>query len=92
MEGLVQGQSGPRLRMNYLPSETALTVGDLVYTSPTSATFPGEVLIGRVAAVNPRDPFLTFQSVEVSPALDAASLTDVMILRPEAAEAVGGKP
>jgi len=89
VEGLVQGQGGPRLRMNYLPSEAVLTKGDLIYTSPTSVTFPSEVLLGRVAAVNSRDPFLTFQSVEVEPAVDAASLTDVMILRPEGAAGKG---
>jgi rod shape-determining protein MreC len=82
VEGLVQGQGGPRLRMSYLPSEVDLSTGDLVYTSPTSATFPGEILLGRVMAINPRDPFLTFQSVEVRPAADAAALSQVMILRP----------
>lgn len=85
VEGLVQGQGGPRLRMNYLPSEVALSTGDLVYTSPTSATFPGEILLGRVMAINPRDPFLTFQSVEVRPAADAAALSHVMVLRPAGA-------
>ncbi|HAM34492.1 MAG TPA: hypothetical protein DEB40_11925 [Elusimicrobia bacterium] len=83
--GLVQGQGGPRLRMNYIHSEAVLSQNDLVYTSPTSATFPGEILIGRVVAVNPRDPFLTFQSVEVEPALDPGTLVHVMILRPEGA-------
>lgn len=84
LEGLVQGQDGPRLRMNYLNAEAALTSGDSVYTSPTSATFPPDVLIGRVAKVYPRDPFLTFQSVEVEPAVDASSLQEVMILRSKA--------
>jgi len=85
VEGLVQGQGGPRLRMNYLPSEVSLSTGDLVYTSPTSATFPGEILLGHVMAINPRDPFLTFQSVEVRPAADAAALSYVMVLRPAGA-------
>jgi cell shape-determining protein MreC len=71
--------------MNYLPSEVALSTGDLVYTSPTSATFPGEIMLGRVMAINPRDPFLTFQSVEVRPAADAAALSYVMVLRPAGA-------
>jgi len=83
LEGLVQGQGGPYLRMNYLNSEAALDAQDSVYTSPTSATFPGEVLIGVVSKVNPRDPFLTFQSVEVRPALDAAALKEVLILVPK---------
>ncbi len=81
LEGLVQGQDGPRLRMNYLNAESPLSEGDSVYTSPTSATFPPDVLIGRVARVNPRDPFLTFQSVEITPAADASSLQELMILR-----------
>jgi rod shape-determining protein MreC len=81
LEGLVQGQDGPNLRMNYLNAEVQLSTGDSVYTSPTSATFPPDVLIGRVARVNARDPFLTFQSVEVSPAADASSLQELMILR-----------
>jgi rod shape-determining protein MreC len=85
VEGLVQGEGGPRLRMNYLPSEAALSTGDLVYTSPTSATFPGEVLVGRVTSINPRDPFLTFHSVEVQPSVEAASLRNVLILRPAGA-------
>ena len=92
LEGLVQGQDGPHLRMNYLNAETILAAGDSVYTSPTSATFPPDVLIGRVARVNPRDPFLTFQSVEVDPAADASSLQELMILRAKPLEGEGRPP
>ncbi|MFI5363767.1 MAG: rod shape-determining protein MreC [Elusimicrobiota bacterium] len=81
LEGLVQGQDAPHLRMNYVNSEARIVPDDLVYTSPTSATFPPDVMIGRVARVYPRDPFLAFQSVEVAPALDAAALQEVLILR-----------
>ena len=89
LEGLVQGQDSSHLRMNYINTEAHIVNGDAVYTSPTSATFPPDVLIGRLAQVYPRDPFLAFQSVDVSPALDAAALQEVMILRahPAAGEA-----
>lgn len=80
LEGLAQGQDGPHLRMNYLNSEAHIVANDSVYTSPTSATFPPDVLIGRVAKVYPHDPFLAFQAVEVDPALDATSLQEVLIL------------
>ena len=83
LEGLVQGQGGPHLRMNYLNSEAALVADDAAYTSPTSATFPGDVLLGTVSKINPRDPFLTFQSVEIKPAVDASSLKELMILLPK---------
>jgi rod shape-determining protein MreC len=81
LEGLVQGQDNPRLRMNYLNAEASIAVGDAAYTSPTSATFPPDILVGRVARVYPKDPFLTFQSVEIAPALDASSLQELIILR-----------
>jgi rod shape-determining protein MreC len=85
LEGLVQGQGGPFLRMNYLNSETTLEAGESVLTSPTSATFPAEVLIGRVSKVNARDPFLAFQSVEIQPAVDASTLKELLILLPRGA-------
>jgi rod shape-determining protein MreC len=81
LEGLVQGQDSSHLRMNYINTEAHIVGGDAVYTSPTSATFPPDVLIGRLAQVYPRDPFLAFQSVDISPALDAAALQEVLILR-----------
>jgi rod shape-determining protein MreC len=80
-EGLLQGQGTARMRLNYLSPDTKAAIGDRVYTSPTSATFPADVLIGTVSNVFPPDPFLTFQSVEVQPALDASRLTEVMILK-----------
>ena len=86
LEGLAQGQDSPHLRMNYINAEAKLFLGDFIYTSPTSATFPPDVLIGRVAKVYPRDPFLTFQAVEVAPSLDATSLQEVLILRARRSE------
>lgn len=80
-EGLVQGQGAPRLLMNYLQSEAVLYQGDWAYTSATSATFPPDILIGQVDKVHQRDPFLTFQSVEIKPAADASSFREVMILK-----------
>lgn len=80
-EGLLQGQGASRMRLNYLAPDAKVSTGDLVFTSPTSATFPADVLIGSVSNVFPLDPFLTFQAVEVQPALDASSLTEVMILK-----------
>jgi rod shape-determining protein MreC len=91
-EGLIQGQGRSRVTMNYLSPEARLEKGRPVYTSPTSATFPPDVLIGSVAKVYPLDPFLTFQSVEVQPAVDASSLQEVMILKAQTAAFVVTKP
>lgn len=80
-EGLLQGQGRESLRMNYLSPDAVVRAGDLVYTSPTSATFPPDVLLGTVSSVYALDPFLAFQSVEVKPAISASSLDEVMILK-----------
>jgi rod shape-determining protein MreC len=87
-DGLVQGQGTSRLRMNYLPVEAAPTVGEGVFTSPTSATFPPGLLIGTVSKIFERDPFLTLQAVEVVPAAPVGALAEVMIIVPQ--DAGGG--
>ncbi|MBI4425626.1 MAG: rod shape-determining protein MreC [Elusimicrobia bacterium] len=79
-EGLVEGQGSPRLRMNYLPSEAQFSIGDPVHTSATSATFPVDILIGTISKVYQRDPFLTFQAVEVAPSVQPGMLKEVLIL------------
>lgn len=78
-EGLLQGQGSERLHMNYLEPDVKVDTGDFVYTSPTSATFPPGLLIGKVSAV--LEPFLSFQAVEVEPALEASSLDEVIVLK-----------
>lgn len=86
-EGLVQGQGSGRLKFNYLPVEAQVRVGDQVATSPTSATFPPDILIGRVSRVFERDPFLAFQVVEVAPAVSPGRLKEVLILKRKRKEA-----
>jgi cell shape-determining protein MreC len=67
--------------MNYLPIDAVLAPGEPVYTSATSATFPPDVLIGTVTRVFERDPFLTFQSAEVTLAIRPWNLKEVLVLR-----------
>jgi len=86
-EGLVQGQGSSRLKMNYLPVEAQMRIGDEVATSPTSATFPSDLLVGTVARVFERDPFLAFQTVEVAPAVHPGRLKEVLILHRKRKEA-----
>lgn len=81
LEGLIQGQGAEGLRMNYLPSESVVEEGQTVQVSPTSATFPPDILIGVVTKVTPTDAFLTFPSVEIKPAIEGSSLSEVMILK-----------
>ena len=91
-EGLLQGQGSARLRINYLSPDATVAKGDKIFTSPTSAIFPGDVFIGTVVKVYPLDPFLNFQSVEIAPAADASSLNEVMILKTHSAVPTFSQP
>jgi cell shape-determining protein MreC len=90
-EGLLQGQGGARLRMNYLVPDSTIQPGDLVYTSPTSATFPPDVLIGTVVDIYPPNAELEWKSVAVAPAAEAARLEEVMVLKVQSAAAEAPK-
>lgn len=81
-EGLVQGQGTGKLRMNYLPVDAKFEVGDEVHTSPTSASFPPGLMVGRISQVFARDAFLAFQAVELECSVPAGKLKEVMVLVP----------
>ena len=81
-EGLVQGQGGPMLKMLYLPVDAKFGVGDEVYTSPTSASFPPGLPVGRISRVFERDQFLAFQAVEVERFVRTSKLKEVLVLVP----------
>jgi len=81
-EGLVQGQATAHPRMNYLPVESILNVGDPVATSPTSVAFPPDIPIGTVSHIYNRDPFLAFQSVEIAPSTPISTVKKVLVLSP----------
>lgn len=78
-QGLVEGQGGRDLRMNFLPAEALPRVGDEVLTSPVSPTFPANVLIGTVSRVLDSDPHLPYRPLEVRPAAHPAKLHLLLI-------------
>lgn len=82
-EGLLEGAGAGGLRVNYLPVEANLAAGLEIWTSETSATFPAGILVGRIDAVLPKDPFIPFQSVRVRPEVQPYVLKEVLILVPD---------
>ncbi|MBI4050870.1 MAG: rod shape-determining protein MreC [Elusimicrobia bacterium] len=80
-EGLVEGTGGTRLKMNYLPLDAQIQIGQEVLVSPASVVFPQGLSIGRVFRVLPQDPFLTFQAVEVRPVVSVGQLREVFIIK-----------
>ncbi len=65
--------------IEYLQRSEQVEVGDEVYTSGLGLRFPSSLLVGRVTRVV-REEFGLYQEVEVTPAVNFATLEEVLIL------------
>jgi rod shape-determining protein MreC len=78
-DGLIEGQNGHRLKINYLVPETKIKIGDEVVTSPLSSVFPAGILIGKVMDFSTGDNE-TFHSALVKPAVNINNLREVVVV------------
>jgi len=78
-EGLIEGAGGKRLRMKYVSTLASVQVGDLVITSGLAGTFPKELRIGTVSAIE-RMPDAISQELMLTPAVDLDRLEEVLVL------------
>jgi rod shape-determining protein MreC len=77
--GLVVGQPDGTLRMEYLPQEEDIDVGDIVLTSGLGGVMPKELVIGQVTEVQKLESAL-FQTAVVRPAIDFSRLELVLVI------------
>lgn len=77
--GLVVGQEGAALEMQYIPQDTAITAGDVVVTSGLGGKIPEGLILGTVQSVQaePSAPFLT---ATILPVHDPREWTAVVVL------------
>ncbi len=77
-QGLVEGVAGGRLRLKVAAREEGVTVGDLVFTSGIGGLFPKGLPLGRIVRVHP--PTNLFRIADLEPAVDLATVEEVLIL------------
>ena len=77
-QGIVLGEGGDMLVMDYVPGTADVKQGDLVVTSGIDAIYPKGFVIGTVEAVE-RGPG-TFHSIRVRPAVDFSRLEEVLVV------------
>ena len=77
VRGTLKGQGTPLCKVDYIPFEEKVTVGDWFYTSGDDRVFPRGFPVGIVKAVHPGQPF---QEVLVEPSGMHRGLEDVLIL------------
>lgn len=83
--GIVQGIGYDNTyvsRVSYLLRREEVRVGDLVVTSGVGGSYPPDLVVGRIAAVERGQQGL-FQEVRVEPAVDLGRLEEVFILLSE---------
>ena len=77
--GLVVGQPDGTLRMEYIPQEERIDVGDIVLTSGLGGVLPKGLVVGQVTEVVQMD-YALFQSAVVRPAIDLSRLELVLVI------------
>ena len=77
--GLVVGQPDGTLRMELIPQEESVTVGDIALTSGLGGFVPKGLVIGQVTQVQQVD-YALFQAAIVRPAVDFSRLEQVLVI------------
>lgn len=77
--GLVEGGFGVSIKMNYIPQNEKIDVGDKVITSGLSEKVPRGLYIGTVEAVE-KEPYQPFQRSVINPSIDLHKVSLVSII------------
>lgn len=79
IEGDISLKETGKCKLNYLPADADISIGDVVYTSGLGSVYPRELLIGKVSAVESND-HKREKCATVECAVDFDSLKYVMII------------
>lgn len=78
-DGVIEGDTTPQLRFNYIIPEADIIIGDTIVTSGLGRIFPAGLLIGHVKAIA-ADPEGYFRQAMVVSAIDYNQLREVIII------------
>lgn len=78
--GLLSGTLQNNCRLQYLPDEADIQVGDMVITSKLSSAFPEGLLIGEVIGVNSESGRSSVEYV-VKPAVALSKIEEVLVIQ-----------
>jgi rod shape-determining protein MreC len=77
--GVVEGTTEARCRLNYLPRQEDVRVGDIIVSSGLDGIFPKGLSIGYVSKIIRRNTGL-FQEIEVDPFVDFDRIEEVLVI------------
>ena len=77
-QGVLVGEGGDRLRMDYISEASDLAVGDFVMTSGIDGVFPKGFVLGVVETIEKIGP--AYKRIVVKPAVDFRALEEVLVV------------
>lgn len=77
--GIVEGGYGLSIKMNFIPRDEAVIVGNTIITSGLEENIPRGLLIGEVAAAE-NEAYQPFQQAILTPIVDLSKLTEVSVI------------
>lgn len=77
--GVVEGGYGLSVRMNFIPRNETILIGEKIITSGLEQNMPRGLLIGEVAVVE-NEAYQPFQQAVLAPATDLSKLTTISVL------------
>jgi rod shape-determining protein MreC len=77
--GVVEGGYGISIRMNYIPQNETVKVGDIVITSGLEGDIPTGLMIGAIEAVE-KEAYQPFQKAVITPSVDLTKIKQVSII------------
>jgi rod shape-determining protein MreC len=80
IEGIVSGTGFKKCKLNYIPYEEKVDIGEIVITSGLDLLFPPGIPIGYVSRVNAKGEGM-FQDIEVTPFEDNARTEELLIIQ-----------
>ena len=82
-QGVAVGEVGDLVRVDRFIAEQAVSAGDVAETTSYGGLFPRGITIGVINEVLPQDPNELRRTFLVQPAVDFATLTDVVLFTPQ---------
>lgn len=79
LSGVVPNKDGRTCKLEYIPEDSDVEVGDLIYTSGSGSSYPRDIYIGKVVSVE-IDKYLRSKVAYVECAIEPDSLDYLMII------------
>lgn len=77
--GVVEGGYGLSIKMNFIPRNETVLIGDQIITSGLEANMPRGLVIGNVTAIE-NETYQPFQGAVLTPGVDLSKLTIVSVI------------